>query len=324
MKKFFRPLQIGSLKLNSNIMYAPLAGCSDLPYRQMALRYRPGIFFTEMVKMEALIRFDPGTYRLLDYEAGMHPIGAQIVGANPKIAGQAARQIEELGFDLIDLNCGCPVDKVTKDGSGSGLLKTPEKLGEILSEMVNAVKIPVTVKIRMGWDDKNIIAPEITKIAEQAGAKMITIHGRTRQQGYKGFADWSPIKESKEVAKEILVIGNGDIFDGASALSIFEQTNCDGILISRGTLGAPWIFQDIVETLEGNTPPPKSNEQIKETLLNHLEKILAYQPQRRALLDLRRISSWYLKKSEGSKVLREKLSRIGSLEEAREVINVYG
>lgn len=309
-------------------MYAPLAGCSDLPYRQMAQSYhpgtRPGIFFTEMVKMEALIRFDPGTYRLLDYEAGMHPIGAQIVGSNPKIAGQAARQIEELGFDLIDLNCGCPVDKVTKDGSGSGLLKTPEKLGEILSEMVNAVKIPVTVKIRMGWDDKNIIAPEITKIAEQAGAKMITIHGRTRQQGYKGFADWSPIKESKDVAKEILVIGNGDIFDGASALSIFEQTNCDGILISRGTLGAPWIFQDIVETLEGNAPPQKSKEQIKEALLNHLEKILAYQPQRRALLDLRRISCWYLKKSEGSKVLREKLSRIGSLEEAREVISIYG
>ncbi|MDX8430923.1 MAG: tRNA dihydrouridine synthase DusB [Candidatus Algichlamydia australiensis] len=324
MKKFFRPLKIGSLQLKSNIFYAPLAGCSDLPYRQMAQRYRPGIFFNEMVKMEALVRFDPGTYRLLDYEGDMHPIGAQLCGANPKIAAQAARQVEELGFDLLDLNCGCPVDKVTKDGSGSALLKNPEKMGEILFEMVNAVQIPVTVKIRMGWDDNHIIAPEITKIAEQAGAKMITIHGRTREQGYKGFADWSPIAESKKVAKEILVVGNGDIFDGKSALAIFEQTDCDGILISRGTLGAPWIFQDVVETLEGNPPPPKTKEQIKETLLEHLEKILAYQPTRRALLDLRRISSWYLKKSEGSKVLREKLSRIASLEEAREIINIYG
>src|SRR5689334_17740332 len=172
-----RPFQLGSLVLPSNIFCAPLAGCSDLAFRRMTAQYKPGLMFCEMVKMDALIRNDPHTYRLLDYEAHMHPIGGQLCGSKLHLAAPCAKIIEDLGFDVVDLNCGCPVDKVTKDGSGSGLLKNPELIGEIICEMVAAVRIPVTVKIRAGWDMQSINAPQITKIAEEAGAKAICIHG---------------------------------------------------------------------------------------------------------------------------------------------------
>src|SRR6185437_6206308 len=204
-----KPFQLGNLTLPSNIFCAPLAGCSDLPFRRMTSKYRPGLIYCEMVKMDALVRHDPHTYRLLDFEADMHPIGGQICGSKPQYAGKSAKIIEELGFDVVDLNCGCPVDKVTKDGSGSGMLKTPELIGEILSNMTAAVKIPVTVKIRAGWDEKSLNAAEIVQIAEQAGAAAICVHGRTREQGYKGPANWDWIRECKRAAKKIQVIGNG-------------------------------------------------------------------------------------------------------------------
>ena len=199
------PFNLGSAVLPNNVLFAPLAGCSDVPYRQMARRYNPGIVYCEMVKLDALVRHDPHTYRLLDYTPGMHPIGAQVCGSKAKYAKTAARIIEDLGFDVLDLNCGCPVDKVTKDGSGSGLLKTPYLIGEILSEMIATVKIPVTVKIRAGWDEAHINAAEVTKIAESAGAKAITVHGRTRAQAYRGPANWDHISDCKKAAKNILI-----------------------------------------------------------------------------------------------------------------------
>lgn len=321
MKNFHRPITLRKRTLHSNIFYAPLAGCTDLPFRRLSAKYRPGLFFCEMVKMDALIRHDQGTYRILDYEKEMHPIGAQLVGSKPKIAGPCARIIEELGFDTVDLNCGCPVDKVTKDGSGSGMLKTPYLIGDVIANMVAAVSIPVTVKIRMGWDEGDINAEQITQIAEAAGASAITIHGRTRAQGYKGEANWEPIARAKKCATTIKVIGNGDIFSPESAQAIFERTDCDGILIARGTLGQPWIFEDIYRHLEGLPPIERTPKMIKETLLEHLEHTLAYLPTQRALIDLRRISCWYLKKESGAKKVREELSRIASLEEARRIIH---
>ncbi len=218
------PLQLGSLKLPNRVIYSPLAGCSDLPFRRMAAKFRPGLIYCEMVKLEALTRGDPHTFHLLDYESDMHPIGAQVCGAKPGLAAEAARIIEDLGFDVVDLNCGCPVDKVTKDGSGSGMLKNPELIGEVIANMVAAVQIPVTVKIRAGWDDNSITAATITQIAEKAGAKAIAIHGRTREQAYRGPANWDHIKACKEVAKEIYVFGNGDVFDAEAGLNMFSQT----------------------------------------------------------------------------------------------------
>lgn len=295
--------------LSNKVLYAPLAGCSDLPFRKMARLYHPGIVYCEMVKIDALVRHDPSTYRLLDYETGMHPIGAQLCGSKLPLVGPAARIIEDLGFDVIDFNCGCPVDKVTKDGSGSGMLKTPQLIGDMIAEMVAKVKIPVTVKIRAGWDDDSINAVEITRIAEAAGAKVITVHGRTREQGYKGPANWDYIKACVDAAKDILVIGNGDVFDADSALRMFAHTGCDAVLVSRGTMGQPWISEDILRALQGLPPIQRTIAELKQALLQHFEYIVNYQPERQSLLDMRRVGCWYLKKCEGVKALRMQINR---------------
>lgn len=323
MNKFVKPLHYGSLKLANNILYAPLAGCSDYPFRRMSARYRPGLMFCEMVKMDALIRYDQNTFHYLDYDSTMRPIGAQLCGSKPEIAGQAAKILEDLGFDSIDLNCGCPVDKVTKDGSGSGLLRQPQLIGDILAEIIAAVKIPVSVKIRAGWDEKNINAAEITRLAEQAGAVAITIHGRTREQAYRGPANWEWIREAKEAANKILVIGNGDILDGPSAQSIFEQTGCDGVLIARGTLGRPWVIEEIMAYLEGNPLPPRTLEECRQVLIEHYHEVLNYHEGRGAVLDVRRIGCWYFKKTTGTKAFREQVSRINTKEDALALISEY-
>ena len=317
------PFVLGDCSLPSNIFCAPLAGCSDLPFRRMTTKHKPGLVYCEMVKMDALIRHDPNTFRLLDYETGMHPIGGQICGSKPEIAGQCAKIIEDLGFDVVDLNCGCPVDKVTKDGSGSGLLKYPEKIGEIIANMVAAVNIPVTVKIRAGWDHNSIIAEEVTEIAEAAGAKAICIHGRTRAQAYQGFANWDHIRRCKQRAKTILVIGNGDVFDAFAARKMFEETLCDAILVSRGTMGSPWIIEDIYHLLSGEPLPHRDSFFYRDTLLEHLEHIYAYQTDRRAAMDLRRVGCWYLKKGRGTKKLREGINKSASLAEIRKLISEY-
>lgn len=315
--------QLGSLLLPSNVFCAPLAGCSDLPFRRMTSAYRPGLVYCEMVKMDALIRNDSHTYRLLDYEMGMHPIGAQLCGSKPQYAGKCAKIVEELGFDVVDLNCGCPVDKVTKDGSGSGLLRTPERIGEILVNMVHAVKIPVTVKVRAGWDEQNINAALITEIAEKAGAKAICIHGRTRAQGYKGPANWDHIRACKQVAKEIKVIGNGDIVDALSAERMLNYTGCDAILLARGTMGQPWLVEDVLRHFSGLPALVRTAENYRLAFLEHFNHIISYQSERKALLDLRRVGCYYLKRGSGAKQLREALNKSKSLSEVRALILEY-
>jgi tRNA-dihydrouridine synthase B len=320
MRHFKSLFLLGDLELPNNIFYAPLAGCSDFPFRKMSAKYRPGLMFCEMVKMDALIRHDQGTFHILDYDKEMHPIAGQLCGSKPEIAGKAARIIEELGFDSVDLNCGCPVDKVTKDGSGSGMLKTPHLIGEVLANMVAAVKIPVTVKIRAGWDEENINAPLITQIAEKAGAKAICIHGRTRKQGYKGPANWDYIKSCKEVAKNIKIIGNGDVVDGPSAKRMFEHTGCDAVLVARGTLGQPWVIEDIVRFLKEGEFHERSVEDCRQGLLEHFLHTLNYHHSRKVAIDMRRIGCWYLKKSAGTRAFREAISKAQDLEVVKELI----
>lgn len=323
MKKFVQPFSLKNLKFPHNIFYAPLAGCSDFPFRKMSAKYRPALMFCEMVKMEALVRYEQNTLHMLDFDHSMHPIGGQICGSNPKIAGKAAYIIQELGFDTVDLNCGCPVDKITKDGSGSGMLKNPELIGEVIANMVAAVQIPVTVKIRAGWDESSINAVHITQIAEQAGASAICIHGRTRKQAYKGPANWDYIKACKEVAKNIKVIGNGDVLDGPSAQRIFEHTGCDAVLISRGTLGQPWVVQDIIRHLEGFEPLQRSVEDCRQELLEHFHYTLNYQIDRKVCLDMRRVGCWYLKKSAGTRAFRELISKAPNVDDVRDLITNF-
>lgn len=320
MKKYVKPLKLGELTLPTNVFFSPLAGCSDYPFRQIASLFKPGLIFCEMVKMDALIRHEPSTYHLLDYDPSMRPIGGQLCGSRPELAGPTARIIEELGFDVVDLNCGCPVDKVTKDGSGSGMLKNPELIGEVIANMVAAVNIPVTVKIRAGWDDESINASLITKIAEQAGAQAISIHGRTRQQKYTGRANWDHIKAAKKTATSIKVIGNGDVFDAEAGLALFQHTGCDAILVSRGTFGKPWIAEEVRRLDHGLTP---FIPDVKETLLKHLAYTAAYQTDRKALLDMRRVGCWYLRNGTGTKKLRESLNRTKKLTEVETLINNY-
>ncbi len=319
-----RPFTIGNLQLASNVFCAPLAGCSDLPFRRVLASYKPGLMFCEMVKMDALVRHDPGTYHLLDFEKDMHPIGAQLCGSKPALAGPAAKICEDLGFDLIDLNCGCPVDKVTKDGSGSALLKTKERIGEIISAMVASVKVPVTIKIRIGWDSEQINCMEICRIAQESGASAVCIHGRTRAQGYAGPADWSHIKACKEAFPNFCIIGNGDIFSVEAVRKIFAETGCDGIMLSRGILGTPWlvedIYRDFFSTEQGGK---KKGVEYYECLKRHLEYIVSYQPERRALLDMRRVGCWYLKQAPGTKKLREALNLSKETEEVFRLVEQH-
>ncbi len=318
-----RPFKLGNIVLPSNILCAPLAGCSDIPFRKMTTKYRPGLVYCEMVKMDALVRNIPKTFRYLEFEPSMHPIGGQLCGSKPELAGPCAKIIEELGFDVVDLNCGCPVDKVTKDGSGSGMLKNPELIGEVISNMVAAVKIPVTVKIRIGWDFNQIVAPQITQIAEAAGASAICIHGRTRSQAYKGPANWDYIRDCKQVAKNIQVIANGDIVDAFSAEKVFNHTGCDAVLLARGTMGQPWLIEDIYRHFEERAPLIRTGADYKQAFLEHLEHIVTYQEAHRAVLDLRRVGCWYLKRGHGARELREALNRSRSVDEVRELIAHY-
>lgn len=276
-----------------------------------------------MVKMDALVRNDTSTYHILDYDDSMHPIGGQIVGSKPEIAGQAARIIEELGFDTIDLNCGCPVDKVTKDGSGSGMMQTPNKIGDVIANMVAAVNIPVTVKIRAGWDDDHINAHEITRIAEEAGAVAIAVHGRTRKQAYRGPANWDYIKACVEAATTIKVIGNGDVFDAEAAQRMVDQTGCDAVLVSRGTMGQPWIVEDILRHRQGLPPIERGIEQHRQALKEHFHHTLNYHNARRVAVDMRRVGCWYIKKSAGTRAFRGLISKASHPDEIKKLIDEF-
>jgi len=320
MSAFKSPFKMGSIELPNNIFYAPLAGCSDYPYRKMTSKYQPGLICCEMVKMDALMRNDPNTFHMLDYDKTMHPISGQLCGSKPAMAGPAARIIEELGFDTVDLNCGCPVDKVTKDGSGSGMLKNPQLIGEVISNMVAAVKIPVTVKIRAGWDETQLNAPLITRIAEEAGAVAICIHGRTRKQGYKGPANWDYIKECKDVARTIKIIGNGDVIDGPSAERMFQHTNCDAVLVARGTMGQPWIVEDIIRYLCGGPEIARTFEERRQVFYEHFLHTVDYHHSRRVAIEMRRVGCWYFKKAAGTRAFREAISRADDPEFVRELI----
>jgi nifR3 family TIM-barrel protein len=273
-----------------------------------------------MVKMDAIIRSNASSFRMLHYSADMHPIGAQLCGSNPKLGGIAARIIEDMGFDVLDLNCGCPVDKVTQDGSGSGLLRTPERIGEILANMIAAVHIPVTVKVRVGWDEDHIIVEDLVRMAELAGAKAITVHGRTRKQGYRGEANIAWIRAAKKQAREIVVIGNGDLFSAPAALRMLKETDCDGVLLARGGIGQPWLCDDICRLERDLAVPARTADERRRVLQAHFEATLAYGNDHQAIVDMRRVGCSYIGRLRGGRHFREAFSRASSIQELRELI----
>ncbi len=320
MRGYLSPFFLKGKKFPSNLFYAPLAGFTDFPYRKMGAFYKPGLQFCEMVKMEPLVRGDKNTLKILHFEESMRPIGAQICGSQLSLARKSARIIEDLGFDWLDLNCGCPVDRITKDGSGSGMLKNPERIAEMIAELVSEVSIPVSLKIRSGWDERNINAPLVTALAEKAGAALIGIHGRTREQAYRGFSDRAIIKECKKVAKTIKVFGNGDLFKAQDIKDMFEQTLCDGVLISRGTMGQPWIAQEVQDFYEGKNLGWNNQALRKKALLKHFSYIVSFYPEVKALLELRKIGCLYVRDFSGVKAFRRKFHAAQSLAEMSQII----
>jgi nifR3 family TIM-barrel protein len=320
MTRYREEFRLGPLVLPNNIFYAPMAGHTDLPFRRIVSQFCPGLFFCEMVKIEAVVRKCSETLRMLEYDDKTQPLGAQICGSDPLIAADAARFIEDLGFDLIDLNCGCPVDKVTKDGSGSALLRDLPLLRKILSSVVAAVKIPVTIKVRSGWDVSSLCVSELVQMAEELGAVAITIHGRTRSQKYEGFSNPDYIAKGKKSAKNILVIGNGDVQSASSARLLFEKTGCDGLMIARSALSTPWIVQEIrADSLQTSFQSPSP----LEMLALHFSYLEEYYPPHKVIFQMKRIACYYLRGLRGVKKLRTICNLAKSPKEMKEAIRLF-
>ncbi len=290
-------LKLKSLTLKSSVIQSPMAGCTDLAYRLISRSYGMEFCFLEMVAAESLIRGNEGTQELMKTVAEDRPLGAQLMGCRPEAMAEAAKIVEDLGYGLLDINFGCPAPKVADKGSGSALLAKPNEARAIFTQVVKAIKkIPVTVKMRLGVEDASgQEAVAIAKIAEECGLDAITVHGRTRKQGYSGVADYEAIRRVKEAVK-IPVIGNGDVLSGADAERMKKVANVDGIMIGRGGLGNPWIFKSIESVLEGKGELPEPSAEDKKTaLLRHLELELEHRDERSALFHMRRIGCWYFK-----------------------------
>ena len=299
------PLKIGSLLLPSKIIQSPLASCSDLPFRLVGREKGLGFCYLEMVSAQSLTRENAKTRRMLNTTPEDKPLGAQLLGCDPDMMAEAARILEEMGFDLIDMNLGCPVKKVVGNGEGSALLKDPERAERVFRAVRSAVKIPVTMKTRKGFQNPSgDEAVELAKRAEGAGLCAVTIHGRTQAQGYSGKSDWEAIGKVKKAVK-IPVIGNGDVLTAADAKRIFEVSGCDGIMIGRGGLGNPWIYRNLDRGLAGDSSPyvPTVPER-KETLLKHFALERALLGDRQAALNMRRITVWYSQGLPHNKIMR--------------------
>ena len=286
-------LTIGNVTLDNNVILAPMAGVTDLPFRLLCRQQGVGLVCMEMVSAKAIYYNNKNTEELLSIHPGEMPASLQLFGSDPKILAQMAAEVEERPFAILDFNMGCPVPKVVNNGEGSALMKQPKLVEQLLTGMVKAVKKPVTVKIRKGFDDDHINAVEIAKIAESCGVAAIAVHGRTRAQYYSGKADWDIIRQVKE-AVSIPVIGNGDVDSPMRAKELIDQTGCDGVMIGRAAQGNPWIFRDTVHYLEtGELLPPPSQEEKKAVILRHASLLQEHKGEYTAVREMRKHLAWY-------------------------------
>lgn len=318
--------KIGNIEIDNQIVLAPMAGISNPAYIKICTEMGLGLAFTELISAEAIIRNNKKTFDMLNgIETLKIPVGIQLFGSNPETLATAAKIITNLYKNVfIDINMGCPVPKVAiSSQAGSALLKDPDKVYKIVKSVVEAVSVPVTVKIRSGWDSQSINAVEISKICEMAGASAITIHPRTRKQGYSGLSDWSIIKEIKKNI-EIPVIGNGDIHNCYDAKRMLEETNCDAIMIGRGLLGNPWLIRECIEYLENGIEPKEVNISDKIKMIKkHLDYLLLTKAYKVAILEMRSHAAWYLKGLPEGKNLKQAIFSATTKEEIITVLEEY-
>lgn len=320
---YIKPIKIGDIELENNVILAPMAGITDLSYRKICKKYgKPGLVCTEMVSSKGLYYNDKKTEKLLNMSGEKRPVSAQIFGNDPIIMAEAAKKIEKQ-TDIIDINMGCPAPKVVKNNEGSKLLLDGELIYKIVSEVKKTIEKPLTVKIRTGWDRENIVAPEIAKIIEEAGADLITVHGRTREDFYSGQVDLETIKKVKETVK-IPVIGNGDIRTSEDARKMFESTGVDGIMIGRGILGEPWKLKEIIYGLEGNTNPIEITPKEKlEVIKEHYRLAIEEKGDYVGVREMRKHICWYLKNLKNSTQIRQMINTEEDKEKVIAILEEY-
>lgn len=312
-------MKIKDVEFENNVFLAPMAGIADRAFRELCINYGAGYTVSEMVSSKGLTMGDKKSGELLTLGEIENPAGVQIFGDNPEIMAQAAKMCIKYHPNIIDINMGCPAPKIAMNGGGASLMKNPLLAGEIIKAVSKAVDIPVTVKIRKGWDDENITAVELAKIAEKNGAAAITVHGRTRMQMYSGKVDYNIIAKVKK-AVDIPVIANGDIVDEQSAAIMFEKTNCDAIMIGRGALGNPWIFRRINAYLnECRVLPDVSKNEKMVVMLKHIQKIIEYKGEYTAMREARHHAAYYTKGIRGGAALRKEISTFEHFEQLEEL-----
>ena len=315
-------LKIGNVELENRYILGPMAGVTDLPFRLLCREQGAGLLCMEMVSAKAILYNNRNTKALLEIHPDEKPVSLQFFGSDPEIMSEMAKRIEERPFDILDINMGCPVPKVVKNGEGSALMKNPKLVYEIVSSMVKAIEKPVTVKIRKGFDDDHVNAVEIAKIIEEAGAAAVAVHGRTREQYYSGKADWDIIRQVKE-AVSIPVIGNGDVTSPEKADELVRYTGCDGVMIARGAQGNPWIFSQMCAWEEtGEVPPRPDKDEVREMMLKHARLQLQYKGDYVGIREMRKHVAWYTKGIPNAARLRERINQVESYEELENLLTV--
>ena len=310
-----RTLQIGNVTLENNLILAPMAGVSDLPFRLLCREQGAGLVCMEMVSAKAILYKNRNTEELLTIDPKEHPVSLQLFGSDPDIISEIAKQIEERPFDILDLNMGCPVPKVVNNGDGSALMKNPRLAGEIIEKTARAIKKPLTVKIRKGFDDAHVNAVELAHIAQESGAAAVAVHGRTREQYYAGHADWDIIRQVKE-AVSIPVIGNGDIRTPEDVAAMAEQTGCDGYMIARGAEGNPWIFRQILHYFDtGEHLARPDFSEVTEMLLRHAKMQIDCKGDYTGIREIRKHAAWYTAGYRNSSKLRGRINEVENYEQ---------